>query len=182
MKIPGERSNLYRLRSASAQVIDLARVRAERAHLVRHRRPFVSFARYYLIASLVIGIALGATIARLSAGSALTQYRDGILLAQGALAHALNEQITGNAPSSARIRIAATYRSRNGHYCRSFTIAGSQSLSGLACREHNRWQLQTLLNNAAGSAPALLLELDKNLNGAALTTAAEIALRSHDWQ
>jgi hypothetical protein len=108
MKIPGERGSLRRLRSASAQVIDLARVRAERAHLLRHRRPFVSFARYYLIASLAIGMALGAAIAHLSAGNALTQYRDGILLAQGGLAHALDEQITGHASSTTRIRITAT--------------------------------------------------------------------------
>jgi hypothetical protein len=191
MKIPDEptdarahrgRGTPRPLRSASAQIIDLARVRAERAHLSRQRRTPLTPVRYYLAASLIIGIALGAAVARLSAGSALTQYRNGLLLAQGSLAQALNQQITGRASSSARIRIGATYRSKIGNYCRTFSVAGSQSLAGLACREREQWQLQTLLNNAAGTAPALLLELNKNLNGAALTTAAEIALRSHDWQ
>ena len=182
MKIPDERGNPRRLRSAPAQIIDLARVRAERANLVRHRRPFVTPARYYLAASLIIGVGLGAAVARLSAGNALTEYRDGMLLAHGSLAHALDEQITGHALAGAHIRIGATYRSRNGNYCRSFTVAGAQSLAGLACRERDRWQLQTLLNTPAGAAPTLLLELNKNLNGAALTTAAEISLRSHNWQ
>jgi hypothetical protein len=193
MKIPDEDDVLHQnvrqarghprpLRPGSAQIIDLARVRAERAHLGRPRRAPPTSPRFVLAASLIIGVTIGAGLARLSASSALTQYRNGELLAQGPLARALNEQITGHASPTARIRIVATYRNRSGNYCRTFSIAGSQSLAGLACRERDQWQLQMLLNNAAGTAPALSLELNKNLNGAALTTAAETALRSHDWQ
>jgi hypothetical protein len=182
MKIPDEptttlahqvRGDPRRLRPASAQIIDLARVRAERSHLSRQRRALVTPVRYYLAASLLIGIALGAAITRLNAGSALTRYHNGLLFAQGSLAQALDEQLTGHALPSARIRIGGTYRSKSGNYCRTFAIAGSQSLAGLACREHEQWQLLTLLNNAAGTAP---------VNGAALTTAAETMLRSRDWQ
>jgi len=163
----------------SAQIIDLARVRAERAQVKRHRRALKS-PRFVLATGLAIGLAAGILLARLSGADALTAYRNGMLTADGALARALNEQLSGEASSNARIRVVASYRSRYGAYCRSFAVSGPQGLAGIACRNRDQWQLQTLLNNAAGPLP--LLELNKNIINAPLTTAVEAQVRAHDWR
>ena len=117
----------------SAQIIDLARVRAARAQTPRARRT-VRSPRVVLTMGLVIGLAAGILLVRAQSGRALTRYQRGALLAQGALAQALNEQLVGRVPSGANIRVTSTYRARNGSYCRTFAVAGSQSLAGLACR------------------------------------------------
>lgn len=162
----------------SAQIIDLARVRAARAQAPRTRRT-VRSPRVVLMMGLVIGLAAGILLMRAQSGRALTGYQHGVLLAQGALAQALNEQLVGRAPSGASIRITSTYRARNGNYCRTFAVAGSQSLAGLACRAGDQWQVQTLLSNAG---PSSLLELNRSIGGTPLSSTAETALRAHDWQ
>lgn len=163
----------------SAQIIDLARVRAERAQVKRHQRALKP-PRLMLLACLAIGLTAGIGLARLSTGDALTQYRNGVLTAAGSLARALNQQLSGQAAPGARIRVAGTYRARSGIYCRSFAVSGPQALAGLACRNHEQWQLQTLLNNVV--TPSAVLELNKNLSVTPLATAAEAQLRAHDWQ
>jgi hypothetical protein len=162
----------------SAQIIDLARVRAERAQVKRHRRVLKS-PRFVLATGLAIGLAAGMLLARLSGPDALTAYRNGVLTAEGALARALNEQLSGQASPHARIRVIASYRSRYGAYCRSFAVSGPQGLAGIACRNREQWQVQTLLNNAAGPPP--LLELNRSIINAPLTAATEAQLRAHDW-
>ena len=133
-----------------------------------------------LVACVVIGLAGGVLVARLSGGDALTAYRNGAVVAEGALARALNSQISGQISPDSRIRVTATYRSRGGTYCRAFNITSPQAVGGLACRNRQEWQVQTLLNNAASAAP--LLDLNKNLGANPLTPAVEAQLRAHDWQ
>jgi hypothetical protein len=162
----------------SAQIIDLARVRAERARAGRPRRAPRS-SRFAMVAALAVGLAAGGLLAHLNAGGALTQYEGGSLSARGALARALNEQIVGQVPASAKIRILSTYRMKTGNYCRSFTVASAQSLMGLACRSRDQWQLQSLLSGSP--AAALPLELSKNAS-AVLSPAMETQLRARDWQ
>ena len=168
-----------KLNVGSAQIIDLARVRAERARAGRPRRTPRS-ARAAMVAALTVGLAAGALLAHLTTGAALTQYENGRLSARGALARALNEQIIGQLPAGARIRVVSTYRMKNGNYCRTFTVASAQSLMGLACRIRDQWQLQSLLSGTV--APALELQLSKNASGPALSSAAEAQLRARDWQ
>lgn len=163
----------------SAQIIDLARARAVRAQIRRPRHHGARSPRWVLVLGLLIGLAGGIFLTRLLTGSELTQYRDGSLLASGPLARMLNEQLVGHASDQAPIRVTATYRARGGNYCRLFSIAGTQSLSGLACRNGSRWQVQTLLSGVNASSP---LELNKYISGPALTAVAEAQLRSHDWQ
>ena len=174
LSVPGRTLN-----QGSAQIIDLARVRAERAQVKRHRRAPKS-PRFVLATSLSIGLAAGILLARLGGGDSLTAYRNGALTANGALARALNEQLSGQASPDARIRITASYRSRYGMYCRSFTASGPPGLTGIACHNRDQWQLQTLLNSALGPSP--LLELNKNIINAPLSGAVEAQLRAHDWR
>lgn len=167
-----------KLTPGSAQIIDLARVRAERARAGRPRRAPRS-SRFAMAAALTVGLAAGALLAHLNAGAALTQYENGRLSARGALARALNEQIVGQVPLRAKIRVLSTYRMKSGNYCRTFTVASAQSLMGLACRSRDQWQLQSLLTGSA--TPALQFELSKTAS-ATLSPAAEAQLRARDWQ
>jgi hypothetical protein len=167
-----------KLFAGSAQIIDLARVRAARAQTPRGRRA-VRSPRIVLAIGLTIGVAGGILLMRAQSGQALTQYQHGALLAQGALAQALNQQLVGHTPSGASIRVSSTYRARNGNYCRTFAVAGSQSLGGLACRLGDQWQVQTLLSNGG---PSSLLDLNRGIGGTPLGFAAESQLRAHDWQ
>jgi hypothetical protein len=162
-----------------AQIIDLARVRAARAQAGRNRRAIRS-PRFVIATSLAIGLTLGVLAVGTTSDSALTLNRNGMLLADGGLARALNEQLTGGAPLASSIRISGTYRSRLGNVCRSFSIAGAQPVTGIACRIRAQWQLQTLLNGSA--PPATLAELNRNIVGAALASATESQLRAHDWK
>lgn len=161
-----------------AQVIDLASFRAERAQIGKRRRNLKS-PRFVLAAGLVVGLICGAAIARLTADSGFTQYRGGVLVARGALARALNEQLGGSTPLGTEIRIGATYRSKIGNYCRSFSTTASQPISGFACRVRDQWQLQTLTNGALTSAA--LAELGRDL-GSPLAAAIELQVRGHNWK
>jgi hypothetical protein len=181
--------------SGPAQVIDLARVRALRSRSGQGQRQ-MKVRRYSIAASLVVGLMAGALIQRLSAPSALTEFHDGSLLARGALARALNEQLTGGAPATAAIRVGLTFRSRSGNYCRTFALSGSRALAGLACREQEQWQLMNLVGTeGAGSAangqnlrmaasslpPALLQAVNEHISGEPLNAAAEAKARNSGW-
>jgi hypothetical protein len=135
--------------------------------------------RSVLALGLLIGLIVGISLTRLLASDELTHYRGGMLLADGALARALNEQLAGQGAANATIRVTATYRARGGKYCRTFSVTGSAPLAGLACRDGGDWQIQKLLSavNAATS-----LELSTSVSGPPLTSPAETQLRAHDWQ
>jgi hypothetical protein len=167
-----------KLFAGSAQIIDLARARAGRAPTRRPRRRIKS-SRPVLLVSLAIGLTAGVLLARLQDGNTLTEYRKGVWLARGPLERALNEQLVGHTSAGASIHATATYRAKNGVYCRTFSGSGLQPLTGLACRSGAQWQIQALLSNSNPSSP---LELGRNISGSALPAAAEAQLRSHDWQ
>jgi hypothetical protein len=162
---------------ASAQIIDLARARAGRVAARRPRRP-VKSPRLILLTSVAIGLAGGLLLARLQNGTALTEYRNGVLLARGPLERALNEQLVAQTPATASIRATATYRAKGDVYCRTFLVSGAQPLSGLACRSGAQWRIASLLGNDSAQS----LEGGRNISGTALTSAAEVQLRSHDWR
>jgi hypothetical protein len=165
-----------------AQIIDLASFRAERAQIGKRRRNLKS-PRLVLTATLVVGLVVGlicgAAIVRLTADSGFTQYRGGVLVARGVLARALNEQLGGSTPLGTEIRIGATYRSKIGNYCRSFSTTASQPISGFACRVRDQWQLQTLASGAPTSAA--LSEFGRNL-GNPVAASMELQVRARNWK
>jgi hypothetical protein len=179
-----------------AQIIDLARVRAQRARRATNGQRQLKARRYTIAASLAVGLMGGALIQWMSAPGSLTEVRDGSMLARGALARALNEQLTGSAASAAPVRIGMTFRARSGNYCRSFALSGSRSLAGLACRMQEQWQVLNLVGaespGAAGNGqnvrtsaptlpPALLQAIDERISGEPLNAAAEIKARNNGW-
>src|SRR2546423_13212112 len=60
----------------------------------------------------------------------------GRLVARGDLARALSTQLAAQQPADAPVRLATSYLSRSGEYCRSFTLVRSGA-GGVACRQGN---------------------------------------------
>jgi hypothetical protein len=178
-----------------AQVIDLARVRAERIRRSNGQRQMVKVRRYGIAAALAVGLMAGLLIERLASPGALTELHDGALLARGSLARALDEQLAGAAAAGAAVRVGLSFRSRSGNYCRTFALSGSRPLAGLACREQERWQLVNMVAaegpvagggqnmRMAGSSlpPTLLQAVNERISGEPLNAAAEAKARSNGW-
>jgi len=121
--------------------------------------------------------------------------RDGQVLASGALARALTEQLASNQPPGAPVQIGVSFRARNGDYCRTFVLREKSALAGLACRGHEAWRLEVLAQNpaqpaaAAGYRPAgsalptsVARTLDELIAGEPLDAGAEAAARERGWQ
>lgn len=180
-----------------AQIIDLARVRAARARRNERRRlPVPRRAAVGLAASLLIGIGAGLLLEHLFVSAGPTEYRDGALLASGPLHRALNEQLATAAPGTSAVRIALSFHAKSGSYCRTFVFDGTRTLTGLACREQDRWHLLMLLgaDTAAAAAgpqgyrlagatlPAALLQaVNERISGEPLDANAEARARHSGW-
>src|SRR5205807_4164444 len=104
-----------------------------------------------IAASLVGGVLLGPLLLRAPAGPAgpALVTRDGQVLASGALARALSEQLASHQPPGAPVQIGVSFRARNGDYCRTFVLREHSALAGLACRGPEAWRLEVLARTAA---------------------------------
>jgi hypothetical protein len=172
-----------------------AQRRADRSALQHQAAPRWSWPQWGAIAaSLVTGVLLGPLLWRMPAGSMLVS-RDGQVLASGALARALTEQLASNQPPGAPVQIGVSFRARNGDYCRTFVLQDESALAGLACRGHQAWRLEVLAHGpappaaAAGYRPAgsalpasVTHALDELIAGEALDAGAEAAARARGWQ
>jgi hypothetical protein len=118
-----------------APVISLAAVRAERQARATPLPP--ASRRWWgvggaIAASLVVGVLIGQGMA----GPAGVSDRTGALALSPGIAGALDRQLSGEGE---RVRVALSFRDRDGGYCRSFT---ADHLSGVACRADGGWQLR----------------------------------------
>lgn len=179
--------------TGSAQVIDLARVRAERKRRTERHRLTLSRG-VAVAASLALGLLLGLLIERLLPDGALTQYREGALFARGALADALSEQLGATPLLGSSVRVGLSYRGKGGHYCRTFSVREIHALSGLACRDGAQWRVWTLegtdaratvrlaRSTGAGLPPAVAQAVSQHTSGAPLDPQAEISARRSGWR
>ncbi len=181
-----------------AQIIDLARVRAQRARRTERRRLAIPRrAATVIAASLLVGLGTGLLIEHLAVSAGPTEYRNGALLASGLLNRALNEQLASAAPGSGAVRIGLSFQARTGGYCRTFTLDDARSMTGLACRQQDRWHIVTLLNEASAAAgtatqgyrmagsgmPAQLRQaVSEHTSGDALDANAEAKARLAGWR
>ncbi len=144
-----------------------------------------------IAASLVMGALFGPLLLRSSAGPVTT--RDGRLLAAGALAQALSQQLASTQAPDTAVRIGLSFRTRDGSYCRSFLVRAPSPLAGVACREPDAWRMQLLAaaapdaaagayRPAAAAMPAAVTQaVDALIAGEPLDAAAEAAARSRAW-
>ena len=146
-----------------------------------------------IAASLVVGVIIGQAVLRGSGGGPVTS-RDGQLLANGVLAHALSEQLASTQTDQSPVKIGVSFKSKAGNYCRTFTMRETTTLAGLACRDHDDWHVQTLVQTAstpessaayrqAGSQmpKSILQATEDNIAGEPLDAAAETAAREKNW-
>jgi hypothetical protein len=170
---------------APVPVLSLDAARAERAAAAARRK--WSWPEWgALAAMLVVGVLAGRTI---PGGSAPAIAGNGSqVVAQGALASALDSQVGGKADG--RVKVGVSFAARDGAYCRGFVMGSS---AGLACRAAGQWRIPVLTETTpeatggyrqAGSAlpPAVLDAIDERIAGKPLDAAGEEAARSRGWQ
>jgi hypothetical protein len=171
-----------------AEIIDLARVRAERMRRIERRHRNRTAARGLgVLAGLLVGLFAGWFIERWSSGDNLMELRAGALLARGPLQRALNEQLAGEPAHWGAVRIGVSLRARAGGYCRTFELAGSALTDGLACRIGDRWRLLALIDGPAAAhvfmplPPGLLAAVSANTSGQPLDGTGETLARRNGW-
>ena len=128
--------------------------------------------------------------------------RNGMLVAQGKLDAALSQHMGGAAPSEGDVRVGLSFLSREGGYCRTFTLVGlSQDLVGLACRANAEWRIPVLVQNmrpvphmagagmsgmvgtAGTEMPTAVLEaIDQRIVGGMMDGRAELEALRRNWQ
>jgi len=146
-----------------------------------------------MAASLIVGVFGGAVgwQGMHANGSAAPFAREGgALVAQGALAQALSQQLASEQAQGADVKLGVSFQAKDGSYCRSFTLG---SASGLACRNGGAWRVPVLAEGEPGQGgayrqagsetPGAVLDaIDQRIAGGALDAAGERAARGHGWE
>jgi len=146
-----------------------------------------------LASTLLLGVAIGLLFTLFQGGSGLVRSDGRALIAQGALAEALSQRLaTDN--SAAGPRVGVTFRSRNGHVCRTFeTGSTTDNLAGIACREPGGWAVTTLTRIApatqqhyelagAGMPAVVRGALGEMIEGEPFDAAEERRAREAGWR
>ena len=141
-----------------------------------------------MAASLVLGVMLAWRFLAPDGGEIATQ--DGVLMARGELAAALNTQLASSPPDGAAVLIGLTFKASDGGYCRSF-VSRATSNAGLACHSGEDWRIATTqavqlpdgdLRQAAGAMPTAILQaIEANRVDEPLDAEAERAARDSGW-
>ncbi len=146
-----------------------------------------------LAASLIVGVLAGYIVPRQSPDGLVTE--NGRLIARGALANALSEQLASTPPDeTAPLRVGLSFRGRSGDYCRTFTIIGGGEQpphAGLACREGPDWRVRILApaeptvdtdyRMATSTLPEAVLRAVNDIAASPLDAATERAARDNGW-
>ncbi len=162
-----------------------------------------------LAATLFLGIVFGKLGLSLQQsgsqeGGGMIASIGGRLTAQGQLAQALTQQLSGAPPLNAAVKIGVSFRSKAGEYCRSFNLGGvnlkgtgpDASLAGLACKAPGaNWSIPVVVENnapgaddgryrmAATEVPAAVLQaIDQRIVGQTMDAEAERSAQQHGWQ
>ena len=145
--------------------------------------------------TMATGIGLGVSLAGSFGIATDLRSQDGTLIAQGELAHVLSTSLAADGQSMrvAAARVAASFWSKNGSFCRTFVTRGNtqSALAGIACRERGAWRIAAMETMAPGSRPQLPLAalpasvrgmMDNLIVGQPLDSNAERQARNQDWR
>jgi hypothetical protein len=145
-------------------------------------------------ASLLLGVLI-APLLRHEPTEGPLGIRDGAVLASGALAHALSEQLASNQVTNAPVHVGVSFLSRNGDYCRTFMLRDKSTIAGLGCWEGGSWRLQALAATdratsgsgeyqpaASSLPPAIEQSVDALIVGDPLDAKGEAAARGKGWR
>lgn len=144
---------------------------------------------YALAATFVLGIGLGLLFGLREEPS--IALREGNLVAQGALADALGNQLAAAQRGDEAVQIGFSFNAGEGGVCRTFAL-GADQLAGIACHRDEGWRLHMLVTAPATAAgeyrqassalpPAVLAEVEKRIVGEPLDATAEQQARQRDW-
>lgn len=174
-------------RAPAAPVADIAAARERRDG---RRAAFVQ--RWGSIAAaLAVGLFAG-HLADFSGG--LVKQKDGTLYAKTTLSIALDDQLASEDPAvrSSPVRIGITFRNQADQYCRTFSAARENSLSGIACRHKGKWEIRmAAAANAvqgesgyrmAGSDTAIMEAAQAMMKGEPFDAATEARARAKTWK
>ena len=149
---------------------------------------------FAVAASLVLGIVISwryfGTTQFASAERGLIAANGGAMVARGALAKALDEQLASNQARDGAVVIGLTFHARDGSYCRSFSLRDGGA-TGLACRAGGEWRIPvTATADAAGGdyrqaageiPPAVMQAIEARIAGEALAADGETRARDAGW-
>ena len=166
-------------RVAGSNVVDF-----QAAHAQRGRPLWQSLTA--LAATLVAGIAAGTMLTRGDGGP--VAFADGEMIARGDLAEALDTRLAADGARDGP-RIGLSFAAADGRYCRTFDMA---TLSGLACRGGQGWQVMAAAAPAGGQggqfrqasagSPLVLQAAQEMIAGEPLDAESERRARGRGWR
>jgi hypothetical protein len=144
-----------------------------------------------IAASLLIGLLFGHLGPPPDTGT-LVASRDGGLIAQGALARSLSEQLASGPPITKEVHVQLSFRDKSGAICRSFLVRQTQSYAGLACHESGMWRIPALTEAEPGSdtglqmassslPPVILAAVNARIAGEPLDADGERMAQARGW-
>jgi hypothetical protein len=147
-----------------------------------------------IAASLLIGVLGGrALLHQPDRGSGLIVAGvDGRVIAGGALAQALSEQLSSQDGSG--VDIGLSFRAKSGEYCRTFGARASNPVVGFACRDAEVWRIDMLSSAPRAESggdyrmastqlpPPIVQAIAERMQGEALDADEEAVARQHRWR
>ena len=147
-----------------------------------------------IAASLLIGVLVGRALLPQPSGESglIVAGKDGRVVASGALARALSEQLSSDDGSG--IDIGLTFRAKSGEYCRTFGAHAAQPVVGFACRDAQAWRIDMLsaaprpeagghYRMASTQLPAPVVQaIAQRMQGDALDADDEVMARRRQWK
>lgn len=153
--------------------------RRERPHRNRWHVPTA------MAASLVAGLIAGQTLKGTGGGILTTE--EGVVLASGELARVLDRQLASELSAGTDTRVGISFAVEDGRFCRTFEAS---SVSGLACRRDEDWQVvASVARNAteegeyrqAGTGTMVMELAQEMIATAPLDAEAERRARDLGW-
>jgi hypothetical protein len=174
----------------TGNVVDLASARqtaVDAPGLRRNWRPAA------MAASVLVGVAVG-YLGWHGSATWLKTNSSGELIAGAGLAEALSNQLSEDRSPGLAAITGLSFRAKTGDYCRTFSLTGAHTNSGLACREDDGWKIKVLVQSlpaapdssnfrpaASADPPAVRAAVEESIDGEPLDRAGEIAARQGNW-
>ncbi len=143
-----------------------------------------------MAASLVLGLFISWRIFEQPADPGVITASNGSLVARGALAQALDQQLASQQDRNGAVVIGLSFEARGDSYCRTFTLRAS-STAGLACRAGSEWQIPVttsvelptgeMQQVATPIPPAVMQAIEAHIAGDTLDVQGEAQARATGW-
>ena len=146
-----------------------------------------------IAASLVLGVLAGRSLLQGDGeNSLIVAGVDGRVIAGGALAQALSEQLSSQDGSA--IDIGLTFRAKSGEYCRTFGARAATPVVGFACRDAQAWRIDMLSTAPRAQSggdyrmastqlpPPVVQAIADRMQGEALDADEEAIARQRRWR